>query len=187
VRLFVALDIPEEIRRRIADLALELRRHAPKAGWARTDGAHLTLKFIGERPAAELDSIRSALDPVRTSSPIEIAFRGAGFFENERRPRVLWAGVQAPEALHELAADIERRLAPLGIPPESRAFHPHITLARFDRPSESGDLPRMVATLAKQEFGSTISREFHLYESRLTPKGPLYTRLATVVFASDSR
>ncbi|HVB34625.1 MAG TPA: RNA 2',3'-cyclic phosphodiesterase [Patescibacteria group bacterium] len=185
MRLFVALDIPEDVRGRIADFALELRRHAPKARWARAAGAHVTLKFIGEVPPDRLDAIRQALEPVRAPAPMEMEFRGIGFFRNDRRPRVLWAGVHAPATLRELAAEIERRLVPLGIPAESRGFEPHITLARFEHPSESGDLRRAIAEGGMPEFGRAVAREFHLYESRLSPNGSIYTRLASVVFAPE--
>ncbi|HVC00180.1 MAG TPA: RNA 2',3'-cyclic phosphodiesterase [Candidatus Dormibacteraeota bacterium] len=186
MRLFVALDIPEDVRRHIADFSLELRRHAPRARWARIESAHVTLKFIGERPPGELGPLRAAIEPVRAPSPIEIEFRGAGFFRNDRQPRVLWAGVHASAALAELAADIERRLAPLGIPLESRPFAPHLTLARFNDPSESGDLRQVIAGAGLREFGRTVTREFHLYESRRAPEGSIYTRLETVVFARET-
>jgi 2'-5' RNA ligase len=186
VRLFVALDIPGEVRRSIADFALALRPHAPHARWARIEGAHVTLKFIGEMPAEQLDPIRHAIERVRAAQPIQLDFRGVGFFRSDRRPRVLWVGVHASTALAELTAEIERRLASLGIPPESRPFEPHLTLARFDRPSESGDLPQVIARSAVPEFGSTVAREFHLYQSRLAPTGAVYTRLETVVFAPET-
>lgn len=186
MRLFVALDIPEDVRRQIADFADELRRHAPRARWARIEGAHLTLKFIGEVIPGGLDPIRGALEPVRALAPIEIEFRGAGFFRNEHQPRVLWVGIRASAALAELAAEIERRLATLGIPPESRSFQPHLTLARFNHPSESGDLRGVIAGASLREFGRAVAREFHLYESRLSPGGPIYTRLETVVFVPET-
>lgn len=186
MRLFVALDIPDTIRRSIADFALSLRPHAPRARWARIEGAHVTLKFIGETPAGRLDAIRQAIEPVRASGPISIEFRGIGFFPNDRRPRVLWVGVHASAGLAELAAEIEKRLVPLGIPAESRPFAPHLTLARFDHPAESGDLRQVVMKSPLPEFGSTVASECHLYESKLARGGSIYTRLETVVFAQES-
>lgn len=186
MRLFVALDIPEDIRRRVADFARDMRTHAPRARWVRMDGTHLTLKFIGEVSSERLDSIRRALQPIRVAAPIEIEFRGAGFFPNDRRPRVFWVGIHAPAALAELAAEIERNLAPLGISPESRPFQPHLTLARFEHPSESGRLSQALGDGPGREFGSAIACEFHLYESRLQRGGAVYTRLETIVFARET-
>lgn len=185
MRLFIALDIPEEVRRSIAEFALALRTHAPRARWARIEGAHVTLKFIGERPSDQIDAIRRAIEPVRADRPIRIEFRGVGFFLDDRRPRVLWVGIQAPATLAALAAEIESRLASLGISPESRPFEPHLTLARFDRPSESGNLRQVIAQSGAPEFGSTVAREFHLYRSELSPGGAIYTRLETIVFAPE--
>jgi 2'-5' RNA ligase len=186
VRVFIAIDIPEEVRRRIGEFAREMRDRAPHARWVRVDGIHITLKFIGEVPSERVEAIRRALAPVRASEPIRMDFRDAGFFPDERRPRVFWVGIHASPALAELAAAIEQSLEPLGIARESRAFQPHLTLARFERPSTSGDLRRALAEGGKREFGSAVARAFHLYESRIGPGGARYTRLETFVFAPET-
>jgi 2'-5' RNA ligase len=186
VRLFVAIDVPEDVRRRIAAFAAELRERAPRARWVRLDGVHVTLKFIGETPPERAEVIRQALAPVRTDAPVEMEFRGAGFFPSERRPRVFWVGIEATPSLAALAAEIERRLEPLGIAREARNFHPHLTLARFENPSESGELGRALAESGEREFGRAVTREFYLYESRLKPGGSRYTRLETYTFAPET-
>jgi 2'-5' RNA ligase len=186
VRLFIALDIPEEVRRRIGEFAREMRDRAPKARWVRVDGIHVTLKFIGEVPPERVESIRQALEPVRAPAPVKMEFRDVGFFPDERRPRVFWVGIHATSALAELAAEIEQRLEPLGIARESRSFRPHLTLARFERPSATGDLRRALAEGGAREFGSTVEREFYLYQSRIGPGGARYTRLGTFPFAPET-
>jgi len=186
VRLFVAIDVPEEVRRRIAAFAAEMRERAPRARWVHLDGVHITLKFIGEASLEMSGSIRQALAPVRSGAPAEMEFRDAGFFPNDRRPRVFWVGIHSTPVLAELAAEIERRLEPLGIDRESRPFHPHLTLARFETPSESGDLARALAEGGTREFGRAVAREFHLYESRRKPGGSRYTRLETFTFAPET-
>lgn len=187
MRLFVAIDVPEQSRRRIAAFAAELRAHAPRARWARLDGVHVTLKFIGETAPERAETIRAALRSVRRDAPVEMEFRGAGFFPHERRPRVFWVGIEAAPALAELAAEIERLLETVGIARESRNFHPHLTLARFESPSESGGLRQALAGSGEREFGRLAAREFHLYESRLKPGGARYTRLETYTFASETK
>jgi 2'-5' RNA ligase len=186
VRLFVALDIPEEIRRRIDEFVRELRPRAPHARWVRVEGIHVTLKFIGEVPPERAERIRKALAPVRAAAPVAMAFRGAGFFPGEKHPRVFWVGIEASPVLAELAAEIERRLDPLGIAPETRAFHPHLTLARFERPADAGDLARAVAEGAGSDFGSTTERQFYLYQSKIARGGAQYTRLETFLFAPET-
>jgi len=142
---------------------------------------HITLKFIGEVGAEKLEPIRAALAPVHSTGPIEMQFRGLGFFPNERRPRVLWCGVEASPNLAELAAAVERALVPLGIATESRDFVPHLTLARFNAEGgarrDLGTLVRAAGELKSYDFDRTRETEFHLIESILKPAGAEYKRL----------
>jgi 2'-5' RNA ligase len=179
LRLFIALDLPETVREKIAGLARMLRETCTGTRWVRIEGAHLTLKFIGETPPDRAEKIRSALNEVRAASPIELRFAGLGFFPNARRPRVLWAGVAAGPTLSALAASIETRLAPLGISRESRDFSPHITLARFDSPRGLDALRAAVEKLGAPEFGFALAAQFHLYHSVLKQGGAEYTQLAS--------
>ncbi len=186
MRVFIALDIPEGVRRAIGELIAKLQTSCRGARWARTDGMHVTLKFIGEAGPATVEQTKAELHAIRSSAPVEIQFRDVGFFPNARHPRVFWAGIEATPNLAELAAEIERRFEPLGIPRESRPFRPHLTLARFK--SQEG-LPRLHEALAKLgsfEFGSMGTGEFHLYESHLKSSGAEYTKLATFRFAGDA-
>jgi len=179
VRLFVALDIPEEVRTAIGVLIESLRLVCRAARWVRIEGAHVTLKFIGHFPTDKTDEIRSALATVPFPAAIRMHFRGLGFFPNDHRPRVLWAGIEAGTGLSALAAAIEAVLEPLGIAREQRAFSPHLTLARFESTKELNPLRGAIAAAAPLEFGSTNTTEFHLYQSVLKRSGAEYTRLAT--------
>ena len=178
MRLFVAIDIPDAIRAAIAALTHRLRELSPAPRWVRIEGAHVTLKFIGETPDERAERIRSALRNARASAPIDLHFAGLGFFPSPHRPRVLWAGVTAGIGLHELAASIETILEPLGVPRETREFSPHITLARINSPQRLDALRAAVEKECTQEFGRTTVREFHLYQSVLKPRGAEYNQLA---------
>jgi 2'-5' RNA ligase len=186
VRLFVALDIPEHVRQSLAKLAQELRAAAPGARWVRMEGVHITLKFIGEKPEQKLAPIRSALSTLRVPGPIEMRFAGLGFFPNERRPRVLWVGIEAGAALRELADSIETALEPLDIAREKREFSPHITLARLENPKGLGTLRETVAKAGTPYFGYTKASAFYLYQSVLKRGGAEYTRLVEYPFAAES-
>ncbi len=186
MRLFVAIDIAEATRGALARLIQQLRPACPGARWVRVGGLHVTLKFIGEAAEEKRAGIEAALSAARTGAgpaPVELNFRGMGFFPGERRPRVLWAGIEATANLAELAAQIEARLEPLGLPRESREFHPHLTLARFDSPQGLAQLHAMIAKLRETpgalDFGRAMAREFHLYRSELERGGAVYTRLAS--------
>jgi 2'-5' RNA ligase len=183
LRLFVALDIPEAVRRSLAGLMMQLRPAAPGARWVRAESMHLTLKFIGHVPPEKLEPIREALSAVRLEAPVEIRFSGVGFFPSERRPRVLWAGMEATPNLAELASSLEARLEPLGIAKEQRDFKPHLTLARFSEPWPARKLLDAVRSLPNREFGEMRASEFHLFESHLKRSGAEYTVLATFRFA----
>jgi 2'-5' RNA ligase len=179
VRVFVALDVPEEVRATLAELSSRLQKTCPSARWVRLEGVHITLKFIGEVPREKVEDIRAVLGDLSSFAPVKLRFAGLGFFPSARSPRVFWAGVEGGAHLAELAAAIETRLEPLGIPLEKRAFHPHLTLARFESPQGTRALSDAVAALGAPEFGNETFREFHLYQSVLKRSGAEYSRLAT--------
>jgi 2'-5' RNA ligase len=189
VRVFVALDIPEEVRAAIGTLVEKLRPTSRIARWVRIEGTHVTLKFIGEVLPEKIEPIKASLSQIQFAKFIDLKFRGVGFFPNERRPRVLWAGIEAGADLSALAAAVETSLGPLGVAKEQRIFSPHLTLARFDtarhKPSASAfdRLHEAISKAGPLEFGSSIASEFHLYQSILKRGGAEYTRLATFRFA----
>jgi 2'-5' RNA ligase len=194
VRLFVALDITENIRSRIQRFIEGLSGFAPDARWVSPESLHLTLKFIGEKPEQSVEEIKAALLSI-SSGPLDIAFRGYGFFPGPKHARVFWIGVEAGPQLPALSAAVDNALAPLNIPKETHAFFPHITLARaaasratkgergggqirgFDR------LREKLSALSSPDFGTMTAREFFLYESKLSGKGPRYIKLASFALA----
>ena len=186
MRLFVALDLREDVRQAIRELIARLKPASRNARWVRPDGMHVTLKFIGSVDPGGLEPIRSALAKVRSGRPVDIRFRGIGFFPNDRRPRVIWCGMEASANLAPLAADIERGLEPLGIAPESRDFVPHLTLARFNPPGRADELVRAARELQTLELGSACETQFHLFESVLRPAGADYKKLASYSFVQGT-
>src|SRR4029077_13348602 len=187
-RLFVALEIPSAVRDNLAALIDELRAADAaatknKARWMRAENLHVTLKFIGNVDARKLDAIRAALGEVSAGGAVELRFRGVGFFPNEKRPRVLWAGIVASANLAPLAAELEARLEKLGIPRETREFAPHLTLARFDPPGISEKLQSAARENTAREFGAVSTGEFHLFESKTRSTGAEYTRLSSFSIA----
>jgi 2'-5' RNA ligase len=188
VRLFVALEIPSGVRDSFAALIKELRAadssfSKNRARWVRPENVHVTLKFIGHVDSGKLDAIRAALAEVGSGSPVELRFRGLGFFPNGKRPRVLWVGIEASPNFAALASEIDTRLHKLGILGETREFAPHLTLARFDPPGISEGLSAIVQENVAREFAALRTGEFHLFESKTKPTGAEYTRLASFPFA----
>jgi RNA 2',3'-cyclic 3'-phosphodiesterase len=190
MRLFVALDIDDPIRERIARFVEEVRNLAPDARWAKEESLHVTLKFIGEQGESSVDRIKQALAATSGRST-QLVFREYGFFPTPNSARVFWIGMEAGPELAALAAAVDANLTPLGIAKEERRFTPHLTLARIsgasgapgrgkeDSPRRSFQrLQEKLSGLSPPDFGSMTAREFFLYHSRLSPKGSIYTKLA---------
>lgn len=191
MRLFVALEIPAAIRENLSTFIAELRELSTQSGdrrprWVRAENLHVTLKFLGEAAPETLEGIREALASVRSSSPVEIDARGLGFFPSEKRPKVFWAGLAASANLAALAADVDRAMATQGIPPETREFSPHLTLARFEPPGIGETLRAAIQKHEQHDFGSFRTAEFRLIESRLRRSGAEYTTLHSFFFAPES-
>jgi len=183
VRLFVALRLNHEVRSAIAQFCDKLRPEFPAARWVRTEGIHVTLNFIGE-VASELQSkIESALSEVRSDAPVEMKFRGTGFFPDARRPRVFWAGIEASSNLSDVAAQIESRLEPLGIAGEAREFKPHLTLARIPESRGIEKLHDALRRIGAVNFGAVQTSEMHLYQSELGRGGAKYKCLKSFNFS----
>ena len=186
MRLFVAIEIPTDIRERFANFLSELRAIAPKVKWVRPENLHVTLKFLGPTDPAKLAAIKDSLGNVRSPQPASLDLRGLGFFPNERRPRVFWAGLHPSSNLATLATDIDKASFELGFPLENRAFAPHLTLARLDPPKLPSNLLEATRERCDRSFGSFTAREFHLIESKLKPTGAEYTKLHSFLFSTEA-
>lgn len=190
MRIFIALDIDDAIRQRLGTFLEGVREFAPEARWVRPESLHITLKFIGEKPAETVEQIQRALAGVR-SPHFDINFRGYGFFPTAKSARVFWVRVDSGPQLEALAKAVDEATEKLGIPKEDHAFSPHLTLARRGGGSgtprqHEGDAPNLgfrrlqekLAALPPLEFGTMTAREFFLYQSQLMRGGSRYTKIA---------
>ena len=183
LRLFVALDPPEPVRRRIAAMQAELRRaagrHADEVRWVAPEDVHLTLQFLGAVPEERLEALRGALAALaRQARPLALELKGAGGFPSARRPRVVWVGVGGEIApLADLAAGLGRRLAPLGFPPEDRPLSPHLTLGRAREGRGAPGLGGALAQVASLEGAPWRAEALVLFRSHLSPAGARYQPL----------
>jgi RNA 2',3'-cyclic 3'-phosphodiesterase len=193
MRLFVALDIPSEIRERITRFVEGLQRNAPDANWVKPASYHVTLKFIGEKSPADAEQLKHILAEI-VNAPVNVAFRGFGFFPSANSPRVFWAGMQHDDALPQLARAVDLACSQLGISREEHEFRPHLTLARggsgSPRPKRGERANPKLKYLAEKlqnfpvpDFGTMTAQEFFLYESKLSPAGAQYTKLERFVLA----
>ena len=170
-RLFVAIRPPETVR----DLLLDTMDGVPALRWQDDDQLHLTLRFVGEveRPLAE--DLAAALGILRFA-PFAIRVAGVGRFDHHKRG-ALWAGVEPRAPLAALAAKVERICVGVGLAPERRAFHPHITLARWGR-GQGGSLDPWLAAHAALRSEEFDVDQCTLFESRLGRDGAHYEAVA---------
>jgi RNA 2',3'-cyclic 3'-phosphodiesterase len=179
MRLFVALNLPPSVRESIHADVEPLRTATTGIRWTAASALHVTLKFLGEQDERLVDPLRDALETVAARhSPVAVETTRVGAFPNFRRPRVVWVGMTAEKVLQALARDVDQTLAPLGFPPESRAFQAHLTLGRV-----RGELnAQEAAAVAKAADAVRTSRGFavqtvDLMRSELGPGGSRYSLL----------
>lgn len=178
MRAFFALGCSGDVRRRLGELANELREFS-SLKLVKPENYHITVKFLGEitdKKRSELDSgLQRSLPPL---GPLGLPVRNVGVFPNLDRPSVIWAGVEPIEPLQELFESVEDVATNLGFDPEEREFHPHLTLARVKgRPNNKSELVSWIQDHGLDSFGRMEIDSLALYESDLTSKGPVYSEL----------
>jgi 2'-5' RNA ligase len=176
-RLFVAIRPPEEMR----DLLLDAMDDSADFRWQDEEQLHLTLRFVGEVERPVADDLADALSRMR-AVPLDLHIAGVGRFE-QRNSGAIWAGVEPKAAVSALAAKVERVCQSVGLKSERRAFHPHITLARWKgrRAREVHAFLERTGGLSSEPF--TVDK-FILFESRLSRHGAHYEEVATYPLCS---
>lgn len=171
MRLFIAIDFSDEIKKRLE----RMRTDVPGSHWVPKEQIHLTLSFLGEVDDATLERLTEALATIR-SPGFSLRFSGTGCFPDRRRARVLWVGLEPEPLLNSLASLVREAVLACNIPQEERPFSPHITLARLKLHA-----PREVEAFLdhplKQALPPVDVREFVLFQSRLTPQRAVHTPL----------
>jgi RNA 2',3'-cyclic 3'-phosphodiesterase len=179
-RLFVALNLPEDLRSRLAGL----HGGIDGARWVPPENMHITLRFIGDIPEASTGDIVEALADIR-SPAIPVTVSGAGRFGSGDRARTLWVGVEKTTEIAALHSKIDQALIRAGLAPEGRKYMPHVTVARFGGGrGRRGNGPAHTRVMHWLEAHGGFfalpfaALEFVLYESHLGRKGPVYTPIA---------
>jgi RNA 2',3'-cyclic 3'-phosphodiesterase len=187
LRLFLAINLPEETKREIAAATTALRESAPELTWVRDSQLHLTIKFLGDQPAERLNEIQAAIAQVaERHRELTMELAGFGAFPNFRRARVVWMGVAQEPRLELLHHDVEVACDQLGVEMEGRPFRPHLTLARV-KGNQPEERMRMLARAAKGTEYSTdvVVRSIDLMQSDLTANGAQHTMLASASLRSE--
>jgi len=180
MRAFIAIELSPEIKDSLEQVQSHLKYSEADVKWIDTGNIHLTLKFLGDITEENCEKIRSIIDEIgRSVKPFEISIKDIGAFPNMNYPRVIWIGLDKGAAESKaLAAKISEEALKIGFQKEPRPFAPHLTIGRVRSPKNKEALKEKIASYSlqsaiKAQSISTIA----LFQSVLTPKGPIYTKL----------
>ncbi|MFC1903765.1 RNA 2',3'-cyclic phosphodiesterase [Chloroflexota bacterium] len=185
VRSFIAIELPDEVKAGLTRLQAQLKTgKQPPVKWAAPDSIHLTLKFLGNIASDKINEIITAIEAaVHGIPPFQLEVKDLGVFPNLRRTQVVWVGVSGDIAnLNQLQQRIESNLAPLGFPPETRKFTPHLTLARLREqasPDERQTFGQLIASTKFTEIYGFRVDAINLMRSELTREGAIYSQISS--------
>lgn len=179
MRAFFAIALPDEVKSNLNDAIQRLAPVAQEVSWCKRDQLHLTLAFLGEIAPAILPHVTGAAERICAARPaFSCRAYGLGYFGNRRNPKVIWAGIDPTPELESLHADLWEALKKFGFTDDEGEFRPHITLGRCREAARNQALIKAMDDDEAVDFGEWDVRRVTLYESRLTPKGPLYRNLS---------
>ncbi|HEX7980401.1 MAG TPA: RNA 2',3'-cyclic phosphodiesterase [Gemmatimonadaceae bacterium] len=179
MRLFFAIELPDDVQERLDEATTSLRAEAPELAWIDREKRHLTLKFLGDVADDALPRLTAAADhATATHGPLEMSVHEVGAFPNFRRARVVWIGVEQERRLELLHHDLEVACESAGFEVEGRPFRPHITLARVRSPLPVDRMKAFARVARSVRMRATVPVErITLFESILAPPGARYRRV----------
>lgn len=179
LRLFIAVPAPPQVRQSASRVLQQLRGHGD-ARWLTPDRLHLTLRFLGATPAAQIPRICEVVGKTANAfSSFVVELAGVGAFPNARRPHTVWLGVEPAERISMLATEIDRAVEGLGFVREQRPFRAHLTLGRVKSSHGIGSLTNALSRIDPPDEPRVAwpIQEIELIRSDLRPAGPDYTTL----------
>lgn len=186
LRAFIAIEIPEEIKKQITSQMAGLRQILGRSvRWVNPEKIHLTLKFLGDISPANIDFLSNALKTeLRQFLPFELSADNLGAFPSLRRPRIIWIGLSTPADLTRLHHQLETVTARLGYTSDNKPFSPHLTIGRIREQLSSDETQTLRSALENSRVGPLGKfgvQSVHIFQSELKPGGPVYTCLSTAV------
>jgi 2'-5' RNA ligase len=188
IRSFIALEMPDEIRRALDEISFNLRKELANVPlrWVPIENIHLTLKFLGDIDQAQVQAVDEILKSLTKGlRPFDISLEDLGAFPNLQRARVLWVGVKV-QAIGEFQQKLEERLSKLQFKPEARKFEPHLTLARVRGHARRSDLEVIRDVILSAEAPRSqpaLAGTITLFRSELKPSGSVYNVLSRFVLS----
>jgi len=182
MRLFIAAELAEEVRKNLVELINELKEPGAAVKWVEADNLHVTLKFLGwveDRKLVELESLVEKA--VTKTGGFKAKFEGTGTFPAGKTPRVIWVGIsEGGKELKKIADSLEGALARAGYRSEEREFSAHLTLGRVKDNKGVDKLKEKIEKYRDSIFGEAWIDSIAVMKSTLTPKGPVYEKIKEV-------
>ncbi len=181
LRCFIAIEIPETIKKSVLDIIDSLRKSGADVKWVSDENIHITLQFLGETEESLIPDIKGALYKIlATYSPFYIKIAKVGCFPSGRRPRVIWVGIEDSQSLINLYKDIASEMVKFGYQKEERGFTPHLTIGRVKSNRNMGELLKRLEEFTVTDFPAFEVQNIRLMKSELKPSGAKHYCLAEI-------
>lgn len=186
MRIFIAIDFPQEVITRIVRISAYLQTQVPERSlkWVEPENLHLTLKFLGEIQKDRVNEIERIMAKILKGQPsFNITIEGLGMYPTASQPRVVWLGIKGGEPLQEIHRQMDQKLKSFGDKPEKRSFSPHLTIARVRQNNDRETIQQVGKVLSQykvESLGTIKVESIQLYKSELMSHGPIYTLLLSV-------
>lgn len=182
MRTFIAIELSDEIKNTLSQIQSHLKYSGADVKWVEKDNIHLTLKFLGEIDEKKCEKVKAALEgTAQSTKAFEISLKDIGAFPKIDFPRVIWVGLdKGAKESTELAKKVDEALSKLGFPEETRPFAAHLTIGRVRSPKNKLALKEKIESLqgpGSNSQGPEIISSIFLFQSKLTPAGPIYSKL----------
>lgn len=183
MRVFISVELPDEIKKKVAEAAAPLKEVESGIKWVETHNLHITLKFLGWVEDPKIDNmIELTNKAVAGTGSFKVKFSGMGTFPPGKSPRVIWVGVnEGGDTLAQLAEALEEGLSRAGYRSEGREFSSHITIGRVKDKKGVDKVKERMAEIQKTDFGEMVVDHIDIMKSTLSPKGPVYEKIKEVI------
>jgi len=185
IRCFISVNLPVETKKALGSVVTELKKAGADVKWVPVDNIHLTLKFLGNTDASSIPEITESLSKKLSHYNIfYITIAGVGCFPSERRPRVIWVGIEDAAVLQDIQKDIDTVMVRFGFAPEERPFSPHLTVGRVRSMKKITDLMNRFEDFRKFDLGRVEVSEVHMMQSELKPTGAEYRSIGRITWGN---
>lgn len=181
IRVFIAVELPGEIQKALGGLIEKLKDPKDKISWVKPHNIHFTMKFLGNVPLGDIDSIKDVVSKTAENCQVfDVTVKGTGVFPREKAPRIVWTGItEGQDGMSKIFDDLETGLSQIGFPKEERSFKPHLTLGRVKFVKDIDAFIKTLNDYKENILGKIAINSISLIKSTLTPKGSIYETLFT--------